>query len=171
MSHATAQSVPQTAPAAWGCPTCGGTLQSACATLLGAICKIDAELVIHRLEAAGATLLAMRCASPFPASYRSGMPDVLQEAIDAYGWTPEKMRPAIPGSAEIDAMDRTLAWLGHIDRPVLRRIVAARALVNPITGLHVVHWMRLAVVIHTDNRTLHRWHAAGIAAIVERLRA
>ena len=169
MSHAAPHSVPQAAVDAWGCPSCGATLQTACATLLGRVCRIDTELVIHRLEQAGATLLAMRCRSPFPVAYASNWPDTLLDAAEAYGWTQEEVRPAVPSSADISRMDTTLAWLGLIERPVLRRIVAARLLVNPITGHHICRWKKLSVIIHTDVRTLHRWHSAGIACIVAAL--
>src|SRR5258707_244642 len=44
---------------AWICGNCGAGLDDACNSL-GPNCRIDSERVIHSLERAGATLLAMR---------------------------------------------------------------------------------------------------------------
>jgi hypothetical protein len=161
----------QAAPEAWACPTCGASADAVCAPLT-ALC-VDASLVIQRLEAAGATLLAMRDRSPWPAGFRSGMPEVLHDAREAYGWSTEPCRAALPDAVAIDAMDDAYRWLALIPqhRHVLRRIVAARSLVHPLTGRHIVHWRRLGEVIRADYRAAQRWHAQGIGEIVRALSA
>jgi hypothetical protein len=125
-------------------------------------------MVGHRLEAAGMTLLAMRTPSAYPAGVRSAMPDVLREAIEAYGWTDEPSRAAVPDAAEITRMDVAYGWLRLIpqNRHVLRRIVAARSLVSPETCRHIMTWKRIAVLLGADSRAIKSWHTHGIAIIV-----
>jgi Domain of unknown function (DUF6362) len=156
---------------AWLCPTCGNTIADACNTP-GPGCRIDSEWVQAKLEAAGSTLLAMRCRSPFPAEYGSCMPDFVREAKVSYGWDVAEYRPPVPSSHEIDTMDATWRWLGLVPshRHVLRRIVAARSLTSPVTGRHLLHWRALGDMLHADYRAVRRWHRDGIAIITERLR-
>jgi hypothetical protein len=161
-----------TPPAVWYCPSCGADLDAACARLTASCGGVCAELVIDRLERAGATLLAMRDPTPGPGPVRSAMPEVLRSAIEAYGWTEETTRSAIPGSRAISAMDRAYGWLSLIprDRYVLRRVVAARSLVSPTTGRHVMTWRRLGHVLHCSHEATRLWHAQGVAIIVAALR-
>ncbi|HEX3576577.1 MAG TPA: DUF6362 family protein, partial [Rhodopila sp.] len=131
---------PVAAPAPWACNRCGAGLDGACAVPAAGVCRIDAEVVSHRLEQAGMTLLAMRVPSPYPAPYRCALPEVLREAIEAYGWTDEPTLTAVPDAAEITRMDQAFGWLALIpkSRHVLRRIVAARCLVSPESGRHLM---------------------------------
>src|SRR3954451_5089527 len=65
-----------------------------------------------------------------------------------------------------------LGWLSLIptDRHVLRRIVAVRCLVAPLTGRHLYSWRQLGVVIGADHRAVQRWHADGLRLIARGLR-
>lgn len=160
--------IPQAALSVWTCQRCGEGLEGACGLPSAAIgCRVDAELVVHRLEAAGMTLLAMRDRSPWPGIYRCALPEVLHEAVEAYGYTPTEVRPALPDAQAISRMDATFRWLSLIPQShfVLRRIVAARALVHPLTGRHLIHWRRLGLVIRADYRAAQRWHSQGIDII------
>jgi Domain of unknown function (DUF6362) len=149
----------------WICPTCGTGLDDACDTLAPAY-RIDCELVIFRLVEAGRTLLSMRGKSPFPAGYSSAWPDIVRQAIESYGYNDEQIGPAVPSSAAIDRMDAMWRWLGLVpDRQTLvRRVVAARAFVHPVTGRHVVNWRRLADQLRTDYRSMQRWQRNGAPA-------
>jgi hypothetical protein len=154
---------------------CGADLQAACDPLQPN-CRIDAELVTHRLERAGATLLAMRTRSPYPAAYRCALPDVLRDIYDIWDWKEPigahyDNRPAIPSAAAVTSMETTMAWLGYIpqSRYVLRRLVAARLLVNPLTGRHIVHWRKLGEMLHCSHEAARNWHGQGITMIVDRL--
>lgn len=146
-------------------------MEGACAPLQ-AKCDIGPEIVIHRLEQAGCTLMAMRTRSPYPAPYRCALPDVLREVIEGYGWDAAEYHPPVPSSAAITAMDATWKWLAHVPqhRFVLRRIVAARSLVHPLTGRHAVHWRPLGKLLHCSHEAARTWHGQGIALIVEGLR-
>ena len=127
----------------------------------------DDSYVIARLEAAGATLLALP-QTGFSTRLRSSSLDVVRSALDNYGFSEARIRPPAPSGKEIDEMEQALAWIPLIplERYVLRRIVGARTLVNPMTGRHVFAWRKLATSIGTDHKSVQRWHAQGIAMIV-----
>ncbi len=137
----------------------------------GAIAAIDAALVTARLEDAGRTLLALPDSGPSP-RLRVSVWDVLQSAIEGYGWEQPRMRAAVPAAARITRMDEALGWIALIprDRYVLRRIVGARALVHPLTDRHIYPWRRLGAAVGADHKAVQRWHAQGIALIVAALR-
>ena len=134
---------------------------------------LDAEGVVIELESAGATLLALRTRRASPAETWSRSPDVVHQAIEAYGYTAETMRPPIPDPRSIDRMDEVLAWISLIPSQqfVLRRIVGARALVSPLTGAHLFTWRRIGRLIGADHRAVKRWHAQGVQIITAALRA
>lgn len=161
---------PPDRPAVWVCAKCGSEIDEACDPIQRG-CPVDAELVTWRLEQAGATLLAMRARSAYPGEYGSGWPEIVREAIEAYGWSDEPNRPAVPSAAAITSMDRTYGWLGLIPRTnyVLRRVVAARSLVHPATGRHVLSYRRVARLLRCDHEAVRTWHNRGIAIIVEAL--
>jgi len=133
---------------------------------------VDAAAVVARLEAAGATLLAMPSRG-YSTQLRMMRFDVVQTAAEAYGWAPAMARAPMPGAADITAMDEAFGWLALIPdgRYVLRRILGARALVHPLTGRHLFAWRRLASVLGAEHRTVQRWHGQGVEIIVRALRA
>ena len=130
----------------------------------------DDKYVITRLEEAGATLLALP-QSGFSTRLRTSSLDILRGAVDAYGADEARIRPPAPSGRKIDEMEQALAWISLIplQRYVLRRIVGARALVNPMTGRHVFTWRRLAASVGADHKAVQRWHAQGVAMIVAAL--
>jgi hypothetical protein len=125
---------------------------------------------IVRLEEAGSALLALPM-SGYGTGMRVGSLDVVRELIEAYGWNVNVMRPAPPSAAAITRMDEALGWLTYIDgrNHMLRRIVGARCLVNPVTGRHLFSWRRLGSAFAADYRAIQRWHSIGIENIVARL--
>jgi len=133
---------------------------------------LDHEMVIHRLEEAGATLLALP-GSGWSTRLRASSLDIVRSAIESYGWTDKRLRPPIPPAGNITRMDEALAWIALIplDRYVLRRIVGARSLVHPITERHLYPWRRIAAAIGADHKAVQRWHAQGIDLIVAALNA
>jgi hypothetical protein len=130
----------------------------------------DAELVIYRLEEAGAALLALP-GTGWSTRLRSSSLDIIRTAIENYGWTTNRIRPPVPSAARITRMDEALSWIPLIplDRHVLRRIVGARSLVHPITERHLFPWRRLAAVLGADHKAVQRWHAQGVDLIVSTL--
>ena len=55
----------------------------------------DAELVIYRLEEAGARLLALP-GTGWSTRLRSSSLEIVRTAIESYGWTTKRIRPPIP---------------------------------------------------------------------------
>lgn len=132
---------------------------------------IDASYVIARLEEAGRTLLALPRTGPSP-RMRTSVLDAVRSAVEGYGWSEDRIRPATPDSAHVTRMDEALGWIPRIplDRYVLRRIVGARALIDPRTDRHLYPWRRLAAALGADHKAVQRWHAQGIAIIVASLK-
>ena len=128
----------------------------------------DAETVIARLEEAGATLLALPNTGPSTRLVQSGL-EWIRDASEQFAQPRAKIRPAIPDAAQITRMDQALAWIPLIpaDRYVLRRIVGARSLVNPMNGRYLFSWRRVALAIGADHKAVQRWHAQGIDLIVD----
>ncbi|MGH7122685.1 MAG: DUF6362 family protein [Acetobacteraceae bacterium] len=128
------------------------------------------ESVIARLEEAGTTLLCLPISGRRPDLRTSHWP-AIHTAIDAYGWSGARLRPAVPPAAAISRMDETLSWIGRIpdEKYVLRRIVGARALVSPLTGRYLFPWRRLGALLGADGRAVKRWHAKGITVICDSL--
>jgi hypothetical protein len=123
------------------------------------------------LEFAGSTLLAMGLDSPYPRGPHVSWPTFANEAIVAYGYTSERLRPSRPTSVQIALMDEILALPSLIADPTLRRIVHARALVTPIGSRYLFTWVKLGYMLHTDRRKVMRLHAKAIAEIVAKLEA
>jgi hypothetical protein len=133
---------------------------------------IDADFVIYRLEEAGATLLALP-GTGYSTRLRTSSLEIVQTALDAYGWSDAAIRPAVPSAEKITRMDEALSWIPLIpvDRYVLRRVVGARSLVHPVTDRHLFAWRRLGKALGADHKAIQRWHAQGIAMIVKALHA
>ena len=128
---------------------------------------IDPDSVVSRLEEAGRTLLSLPNTGPSTRLVQSGL-EWVREASQANAAPAARIRPATPDAATITRMDEALGWITLIprDRYVLRRIVGARSLVNPMTARHVYSWRRIATAIGADHKAVQRWHAQGIDMIV-----
>lgn len=131
---------------------------------------IDADFVVYRLEEAGATLLALP-GTGWTTRLRTSSLEIVRTALEAYGWTEARVRPPVPSAVKITRMDEALGWIPLIplDRYVLRRVVGARSLVHPITDRHLFAWRRLGTAMGADHKAVQRWHAQGIAMIVQAL--
>ncbi len=132
--------------------------------------SIDADFVVYRLEEAGMTLLALP-GTGWTTRLRSSSLEIVRTAVEAYGWTEGRIRPPAPSSAKITRMDEAMGLIPLIplDRYVLRRVVGARSLVHPITDRHLFPWRRLGAALGADHKAVQRWHAQGIALIVQAL--
>ncbi len=133
---------------------------------------IDSDFVIYRLEEAGATLLALP-GTGYSTRLRSSSLEIVRTALEAYGWSEARIRPSVPSAEKIGRMDEAMSWIPSIplDRYVLRRVVGARSLVHPVTDRHLFPWRRLGKALGADHKAIQRWHAQGIAMIVEALKA
>lgn len=126
-----------------------------------------AEWLIARLEEAGITLLSLPNTGPSTRLVQGGM-EWVRDVAESYGAGKAKIRPAAPSAANITRMDQSYRWVSRIpdDKYVLRRVVGARSLVNPMTGRHLYSWRRLGTAIGADHKGVQRWHAQGIDLIV-----
>jgi len=126
-----------------------------------------AAWVIGRLEEAGIALLALPNSGPSTRLAQGGM-EWVHSAAESYGAAKAKLRPAAPSAAHITRMDQTYGWVSRIpeDKYVLRRVVGARSLVNPMTGRHLYSWRRLGTAVGADHKAVQRWHAQGIDMLV-----
>ena len=131
---------------------------------------VDSEFVIARLAEAGATLLALPNTGP-STRLRTGGLEWVRDVVPLGARSEIKVRPAAPGAAAIDRMDRALTWVSTIpqDKYVLRRVVGARSLVCPLTGRQMFSWRRIGTAIGADHKAVQRWHAQGVALIVAAL--
>lgn len=138
---------------------------------------VDAEYVVHRLEEAGKTFLAKP-----EAALRRGpngsTKDILTTALEGDSWCQYRDNTSLPmtttsSSSSIARMDEAMAWLTLIprERHVLRRIVAARCLVSPVTGRNLWSWRRLGRVLGANHEAVKHWHDQGVDMIVTALRA
>jgi len=128
---------------------------------------VDGPFVVYRLEEAGATLLSLPGTGYSPRLRVSHL-DVVNTAVEAYGWYKGWLRPPVPSAGRISRMDEALGWITFIpkDRYVLRRVVGARSLVSPLTERHLYSWRRLGEVLGADHKAVQRWHGQGIDILV-----
>jgi hypothetical protein len=134
----------------------------------------DARLVVARLEEAGRILLSLPPGG-FSPGLRMNVTSLLRHMIEAgeAEALPARLHPPVPSAAGITRMDEALGWIPLIprDRFVLRRIVGARALVNPMTDRYLYTWRRLGTMLGADHKAIQRWHAQGVEMIVAALNA
>lgn len=130
----------------------------------------DVDFVQHRLNEAGATLLALPNTGPTTRLRQGGL-EWVRDVAEAYGAASVRVRPAVPSGAAIDRMDETLSWISRIpaEKYVLRRVVGARCLVSPLTGRHIYTWRRIGLALGADHKAIQRWHTQGINLIVIQL--
>jgi len=130
------------------------------------------EDIVARLAEAGRTLL---CLPPhgLPGRMRVFAWDSIAPGVHAFQGSLARPLRITPDPGAIDRMDEALAWLNLIpqDRYVLRRIVAARLMVSPLTGRHLYPWRRLGTLLGADHKAIQRWHGQGIDCIVTALAA
>jgi Domain of unknown function (DUF6362) len=132
--------------------------------------NVTAEIIVARLEAAGATLLALP-GRGYATQMRTTRFDVVHNALDAYGWQNAAVRPPMPSAAAISQMDEAFSWLTLIPETkyVLRRILGARALVHPVTLRYLFPWRRIGSMLGADHKSVQRWHGQAVALLLEAL--
>jgi len=117
------------------------------------------------LEWSGAKLLAMRIASPAPKGVRNAWPEYATLPDDAYGYTKNTLRAAIPSRFDITLMDEILLLPALIPDVLIRRIIHSRALVAPVSGKYLYSYETVAKLLYTDRKTIARLHGKGLKII------
>ncbi len=133
----------------------------------------SAAEIVAQLEEAGGTLLALP-PTGYSTRLRTSKLDIVRSVLDGTDTARSetaRLRPPVPDNGRITRMDEAYGWLALLpqDRYVLRRIVGARSLVNPLTERHLYPWRRLAALLGADHKAVQRWHAQGIDLIVRAL--
>jgi hypothetical protein len=125
---------------------------------------MDAQYVGARLAEAGRTLMALP-SKP----HRQGL--VLSSLIAAQQAHQSARLTIVPPPRDIDRMHVALNWLGLIpdEKSVLRKILMARALCNPVTGLPLYSWHKIATLCNTDHRAVQRWHAEALRLLARKV--
>lgn len=139
------------------------------------------EIIEARLLDAGRTLMSMPLPrGGKPDGYRSNWPETVKRFWDvmaAHGTeetaeeaqmrrealAQDRNRHRLQASRNaIARLDEVLDWLWLIDQAPVRRTVAARMLVYPLSERHVYTWRQLAREFHCSDRQLRRWWEEGI---------
>ena len=140
---------------------------------------VDAAFVIASFDDAMATLAALPHAG-FSTALAQHQPDIIRTFADLLEESAREdaaddlqttvNRPSRPDSRKIDVMDEIFGWLAFIPerRFVLRIVVGRRAIRSRVTD-KPLSWRRIAEAVHTDHKTVQRWHADGIDFIVNGL--
>ncbi len=126
-----------------------------------------AAYVMHHLERAGATLLALRQRGPALGMRVGALAPVAE--WHGYGAAPASTAWPVPSAAEITAMDHALNWLTLFtpDQAGLKRVVGLRLLIHPVTGRHLHSWRAIGRRMGADYRAVQVWHARGIAHLAK----
>ena len=137
------------------------------------LASVDSVYVEARLLEAGRTLFALRVPGTWPGGYKSGMPEVVRDVVEAYGYTEADAPPATPSPRRIAEMEQALSWIRLIpaDRFVLRRVVGARMLCRPNQERPLLSWRRIGERVGASHIAVRGWHAIGISIIVGALNA
>jgi hypothetical protein len=152
-----------------------GSSTRLCGGIVGAEAEpYSARLVEARLEEAGRTLLALP-PSGYSTGFKMNVTSLVRHMLEAGGGEaePSRIHPPVPAASRITRMDEAFGWIALIprDRALLRRIVGARALVNPLTDRHLYSWRRLGTTLGADHKAIQRWHAQGLDMIASALNA
>ena len=129
-----------------------------------------AELVLDRLERAGATLLALPHTGHSTRMSQSKLP-IVRDYADLVGAEPYDELVVVPSPRAISEMEQALGWIALIpvERVVLRRIVGARSLCRPATMRPLYGWRQIAAMVGASHEAVRQWHAQGIDLIVSAL--
>jgi hypothetical protein len=129
------------------------------------------ELVVARLEDAGRVLLTLPVRG-HSTHLRTGHPEVVHGAIEAYGWHTATPRPALPSAERISKMDEALSWISLIPvtRVALRRVIGRRMLVHPLNDRHLYSWRKIGRELGISHHTAESWHGDGVGMIAVALR-
>lgn len=126
------------------------------------------DQAMAELQRAGATLAAMAIRDCWPADYRSTMPDIVRQ-VSEMDWADDRrvaIRPAVPSAADIERMDRAMAWLPLIGDTRRRVAVSLAMVVNPITLARKLSDRQIGKALGCSNHTVRRARQAGLGEIV-----
>lgn len=120
---------------------------------------------VARLAEAGSILLTFPGNEPIRRHLEESL---VRTAIEEYARVASQTRD-VPSFDQISRMDEALGWINLIpqDRYVVRIIVGARCVVDPVTRRHVISWKWISRTLGADETAIKRWHSQGIDMIVQ----
>lgn len=131
---------------------------------------VQNDEIITWLEWAGAKLIAMPGRRVRPAEPTSLWVDYVQDIRNTDEFRQRlSIRAMAPSAEEITVMDAILPLPSICAEHTTRRVIHARSLVHPVNNRHLYRWTRIAKLLHTDRRTVRRWHHAGIDEIARKI--
>ncbi|CAH2606431.1 conserved protein of unknown function (plasmid) [Rhodovastum atsumiense] len=128
---------------------------------------IDAAYVEYRLRHAGKTLMALPDTGHSPKLRLRSLEVIkgVEELVEA-----ERSVPRFePTAHDIAMMDEVFPdWLHFIPQSNLpiRRVIALRSLVSPVTDRHLWPWRRIGETMGTSHESARLWHARGVDMII-----
>ena len=129
-----------------------------------------AEIVLDRLDHAGATLLALPHTGYSTRMSQSNLP-IVRDFADLVGVQPDRKPAMAPTPRMVTEMEEAFGWIRLIpaDKAVLRRIVGSRALCWPATMRPLYPWRTIATMVGASHEAVRTWHAQGVDLIVTAL--
>jgi hypothetical protein len=119
--------------------------------------------VVAALQLATLTLMALP-----PGGHGTGLAqgrnDVVQDIAEAYGYTAQTVRPAVPPAGAITAMDEVHGWLRFVPNRVTRRIISLRSLTR--SSGDPKSWRSIGAIVGAHPMSIKTWHERGILQIV-----
>ena len=141
---------------------------------------MDTAEIQQRLEQAVRTLMMLPVPrGGFPGGERSHWPEIVRNYAEFFaaqvqadadhreemlaGRNAVRIRPL---QSQIDQMDEALQWVfDHVENPIHRKIVFARAMLHPLSGRHIVSYRRLGRLLGMDHKAVKVWHDKALEAI------
>lgn len=116
------------------------------------------------LEWAGLRIMSLPISTK-PDGFRTSMPEYLEDIRTAYGYTGIRLRIPAPSSTEIPLMDEINTLVLIIPNQLQRRVIQARALINPRSGAYMNTWTKIAHMVHLERRRVKVLHERGLGII------
>ena len=121
------------------------------------------------LEWAGARLLAMPSPKIKPAEPHVIWPEYSQDKFEVLNFRGGmSLRANAPSKEEIPLVDDILLLPNVCKEQRVRRILHARALVNPVNGRYLYNWSRLAKLLQSNRDAIKRQHEKGLIEVIRK---
>lgn len=94
---------------------------------------------------------------------------VVEDARTAYGYTDVVVKESPPSAREIWLMDQTNEWLGIIQDPVVRLVIARRMLYDDTRGRCIFSYRKIGKLVKTSSERVRRMYWRGLEDIADAL--
>lgn len=123
------------------------------------------DMVRDRLAEAGFTLHRQMIYGLRPASAKAWWPDIVRDPREAYGYTEEVTRLALPGPREIARADEAFDWVcKHVPDITARKVAMARSICRP-SGKPRLSYRFIGKHLGVSDETARQWHLQALADI------